>query len=299
MESISPSDWLPDSPFRSPARRWLRASWLLDQGKRAKLHFDDDGVRRAKRFLSACGSDAKGQAMARKADPALADALQLFCNEHSHKKWRLESYLLTTEPLETAAARCSVSLATAQSYHDIFFDVRPYLAARDWIWLRAIRAGAWNCFARDFPGSLWKGFAYNGGPLALEFAVALTTDSPLPGWVRDTLNLACPDEEARLLLRGKFAVAALITESPTELAALVEARRQFRGMECQTPEGRGETDGLAKAMEKFLKCVGGRVTKKRKAAVETPKARKQTRDHITKRKARQASPVASLVDSGC
>jgi hypothetical protein len=49
----------------------------------------------------------------------LADALQLFRDEPPHKKWRLESYLLTTEPLNTVAARCSVSLATVQTYHDI------------------------------------------------------------------------------------------------------------------------------------------------------------------------------------
>src|SRR3984957_13459007 len=96
MESISPSDWLPGSPFGSPARRWLRALWLIDLGKRAKPRFDDDGVRRAKEFLSACGRSAKGPAMARKADPALANALQLFRAEPPHKKWRLESYLLTT-----------------------------------------------------------------------------------------------------------------------------------------------------------------------------------------------------------
>jgi hypothetical protein len=81
------------------------------------------------------------------------------------------------------------------------------------------------------------------------------------------------------------------------LAALVEAHRQFKDLECETPEGRDETDGMATAMDDFLKTVGGRVTQKRKAAVETPKARKQTSDHITKRKVKQASPVASLVDS--
>jgi hypothetical protein len=297
MDGNNPSYWLPGSSFRSPARRWLRALWLVERGQRAKPRFDDDEIRRrVKRFLSACGRDAKGPAMARKADPALADVLQLFRDEPSHKKWRLEAYLLTTEPLETAAARCSVSLATAQTYHDIFFDVRPHREARDWVWLRAIRAGAWNGFGRDFPGSLWKGFAYSAGPLALEFAVAVTTDAPLPEWVRDTLNLTSPYEEARFRLRCKFAVAALTTESPTEFAALVEARRQFKGLECQTSEGRDETDGMATAMGDFLKTVGGRI-KQTKAAVETPTARKQTCGHSTKRKDRQASPVASLVDS--
>jgi hypothetical protein len=298
MDGNNPRYWLPGSPFRSPARRWQRASWLLDLGKRVNPRFDDDGVRRAKQFLSECGRSAKGLAKARKADPALADALQLFRAEPPHKRWRLESYLLTTEPLETAAARCSVSLATAQTYQDLFFDVRPYLAARDWIWLRAIGAGAWNCFGRDFPGSLWKGFAYSAGPLALEFAVAVTTDAPLPGWVRDTLNLNSPYEEARLRLRCKFLIAALTTESPTELAALVKARRQFKSLECQTSAGRDETDGMARAMEDFLKTVGGRI-KQTKAAVEKPTIAERTCGHSKEIKARQASPVASLVDSGC
>jgi hypothetical protein len=56
---------------------------------------------------------------------------------------------------------------------------------------------------------------------------------------------------------------------------------------------------MATAMEDFLKTVGGGITQKRKAAVEKPKARKQTCGHNTKTKARQALAVASLVDSGC
>jgi hypothetical protein len=106
------------------------------------------------------------------------------------------------------------------------------------------------------------------------------------------------DEEARLRLRGKFAVAALTTESPTELAALVEARQQFKDLECQKQEGRDATDGMATAMEDFLKTVGGRIKQKREAAAEKPATRKSTCGHSTKTKAKKASPVASLVDSG-
>ena len=79
---------------------------------------------------------------------------------------------------------------------------------------------------------------------------------------------------------------------------MVEAHRQFKDLECQTPEGRYATDRMATAMENFLKTVGGRI-KQTKAAVEKLKARKQTCGHSKEIKARQASPVASLVESGC
>jgi hypothetical protein len=36
-----PSVWLPDSPLRSPAWRYLRALWLIERGQRAKPRFDD------------------------------------------------------------------------------------------------------------------------------------------------------------------------------------------------------------------------------------------------------------------
>jgi hypothetical protein len=271
-------------------------SWLVERGQRTRRGFDDDGVRRVKRFLGAGGRGPVGPTSGR-ADPALAEALRLYRDESPNHRWRLEAYLLTDEPMQIVANRCLVSLETAQTYHEIFCDVRPHRAARDWVWVRAIGAGPWNGFGRDFPGSLWKGFAYAAGPLALELAVAVTTDACLPGWVRESLTLNSPYHEARLRLLGKLAIAALTTDSPGEWDALVEARQQLRELDRRVPETADETDGMVPAMENFLQAVGGRRKRDRKTTPRRPVAGERAYPPGGESQAGQPQSLAAVLDA--
>jgi hypothetical protein len=255
-----PSAWLPDSPFRSPAWRYLRALWLVERGKRAKPIFDDAGVRRIKCYLSTTSRTGPDPTCAEpeENDSTITRALRLFRDGPEELRWRLEAYLLTTEPLEAVAARCALPLATVQTYQDCFFAVRPCREASDWVWHCAIRAGSWNGFGVDYPGCVWKAFGFVAGPLALELAVAVTTGAPFPGWVREACGTNPAYEEARLRVVGKLVVAALRTNAPAGLGPLVKARQRLRRLDRQALGTVDGPDSLLPAMEGFLRWVGGR-----------------------------------------
>jgi hypothetical protein len=294
----TPAAWLPHSPLLSPAWRWGRARWLCERGQRPQPRLDDDGVRRARQFLLAAGSGEGGSVSARapRADPALAQAYQLFRGEPPHTRWRLEAYLLTAEPLAAVARRCALPLATVHTYHDTFFAVRPRLDARDWVMTQAVRAGAWDGFARDYPGCVWKGFAYAAGPLALELAVAVTTDGPLPGWARASCPGRAAYREARLRLACQLILAALTAQSGAELGPVVEARERLRRLDRQAAQARDEPAGLLPVREEFLaSVVTGRRKPGGKTGAERPKSMKRASDVGTAKKARRHLPIASLL----
>jgi hypothetical protein len=56
----------------------------------------------------------------------------------------LDAYLLTNESFNDVAKACSLSESEVQAYHELFFDVRPKLAARDWIATQVIRRSLLN-----------------------------------------------------------------------------------------------------------------------------------------------------------
>jgi hypothetical protein len=61
--------WLPHSPYRSPAWRWARATWLSQRGRRVRRRFrDDDWTLRARDFLLARG-DGKERGRRRRRAP--------------------------------------------------------------------------------------------------------------------------------------------------------------------------------------------------------------------------------------
>jgi hypothetical protein len=294
-----PSAWLPDSHLRSPAWRYLRALWLIERGKRAQSRFDDAEVRRMKRGLGAGKTAVPGTASLRaeRPDPALAQALRLFCDGPPDHRWLLEAFLLTDEPLEVVASRVSLPTVTVRTFHDCFFDVRPYRDARDWIWLRAIRSGAWNGYAEDYPGCLWKGFGFAAGPLALELAVAVTTGAPFPQWVRESFAAEPAYEEARLRVLGKLLVGALRTTSPAELGAVLEAREQMRRLDHKALGTTDEPRGLVAAMEGFLRSVNSRPKSSRKAAAEPPKPGEEAQGQPDRGEAGSQAMLESLLES--
>lgn len=269
-----PIYWLPDSPWSSPAHRWLQGRWLHGAGKQVEPHLDE-GVRRVQMFLHS-GGNAEAGADSERADPVLTEAFKLYDDGPTTHKWRLEAYLLTDEPMEVVAERCLIRPDTAQVYHDTFFDVRAHRQAHDWLWTQAIRAGAWNGFRVDYPGSLWKGVAHTAGSLALEITIAVTTDIPFPEWVQRSFDRNPPYEEARLRLLGKLTVASLRAKTLAELAPLVDAREQLRALDRQVLGSIEETAGVLPAMEGFLKSLGRRKGRQQRPGGKPSQARKLT-----------------------
>src|SRR4051794_18494944 len=149
---VEPGDWLPDSPGRSPAWRWLRALRRHDRGAPPDRHFDDAWVGRACTCLARPGG-ARGRAAAAAralwegagrgraggagGGPAAA-AGGGGGGAGGARRGRLEAGLLPPEPLARVAAAAGVPRAVADAYHALFFCVRPRLAARDWVLARAV-----------------------------------------------------------------------------------------------------------------------------------------------------------------
>jgi hypothetical protein len=192
----------------------------------------------------------------------------------------VESYLLTELPLAEVARRCCLPPATVDAFESLFFACREHLAASDWILTQAVGAGPWNTFAGGHTGAVWKYMAYAAGPNVLEVVVAVTTDRPLPAWVR----ASCPDNpgygEERLRLLCKLALGAMTTQSDEELKGLVEARERLLGLDHQTGNAAGEDQALS-AMEQFLKGLGSprALAPGKKARAQEAHPKPRTRGH--------------------
>jgi hypothetical protein len=265
--------WLPHSPFRSPAWRWLRANWLHEHGGRGDHRVDDAWVARAVDFLAAREPSATRPTGARRrqADPALQQALELAEEQPPERRWQVQSLLLTGEPMEDISRHHALSADALEAYHELHFRVRPHLAATDWVLTHAVGTFCWKGFAGLPLGALWKFTAYTAGPRALEVVIALTTDGPLPVWLRASFTHNPRYEEARFRCRGRLAVAAMTAESETEWRALLQARKKFRRLDRRATGPRDESPGLVPAMEHFL----GSINSGRRPARDTDPAAPQ------------------------
>jgi hypothetical protein len=253
------SAWLPGG-FCSADWRWQRACWLQETGQRPDRRLDDAWVARARHFLDALGGGPDGAVPGRadRRDPAIAQALQLSRADPRFDRWRLEAYLLTAEPLEAVARHCALPAATVRAFHELFFDVRPRLGARDWIALRALRSGPGNGCGGEQPGGVWKVCAYAAGPRVLEVVMAVTMNRPLPDWVHAPGGRLTPGREARLRLSCKLLVTGLTTPSAEVLRALVAISERARTLEADAAGPPARAAGLLPALHDFLQGLGRR-----------------------------------------
>src|SRR5262249_227074 len=157
----------------------------------------------------------------------------LWQEEPPLRRWRLESYLLTTEPLDLVSERCALPLETVMTYHDLFFDCRSRLHATDWIMLRAVGTYPWRGFAEQSLGAIWKYCGYTGGGNALELAISVTTDQPLPDWFRATCCDQSEYQEGRMRLLGKLVIGAMTAKFPAEIEALKQAHDRIQRLDTQ------------------------------------------------------------------
>jgi hypothetical protein len=253
-----PTTWLPDSPFRSPAWRWERANWLHDHGGRTDRRIDDAWVARARDFLAARGRQAEARPSRRHRahDPHIQAALDLWRADPPAPRWRLEARLLTGAPLDEVTRLCDLSVEVIETFHQLFFEVRPRLRATDWVMFHAVGTYYAKGFAGLPVGSLWKWAAYTAGPRALEVVMALTTDAPLPTWVRDGLAGGVYAEN-RFRLMGNLTLRAMAADSPAEWDALVRARQQLRRLDREVEGACEGPTGMLRAMERSL-CTRSR-----------------------------------------
>jgi hypothetical protein len=209
-------------------------------------------------------NDAKDRAS--RSDPSVAEAFALFHAEDTSRRWRLEAYLLTHEPLEQIASHCSFSMDLLEAYAQIFFDVRPYFASTDWILVQVIGTSWLQGFAGQSLGSLWKFFAYTSGARALEAIIALTTNTPFPAWLEDVLAKRPAYYKRRLRLLGKVMLAAMTANSPVECKTLVDAREQLRRLDSKALGTKEKPNSLFSIMLSLLNLPTKKKNPRRKSA---------------------------------
>jgi hypothetical protein len=239
--SCSLSDWLPHSPFRRLDWRWRRASYLALQRKPRIYDFDDEWVIRAHRFLEADG---------RKRDRVVSGALALF-REESLRRSELEALLLTDAPTNEIAKRCSVSLAVGEAYARLFYSARELKRSAWWILSQTSGSGLGTGAGRDGLGSIWKLFAVKGGVKALEVAIAVTLDRPLPPWAVPTGADSARSAEAELRSRVNLAIEAMTVQSAEGWAAFENLVKEH----CKVGESNGRQNKSPKLLEPMISLL--------------------------------------------
>ncbi|MBN9122245.1 MAG: hypothetical protein J0I06_24415 [Planctomycetes bacterium] len=242
-----PCDWLPDSFSRSPAWRMLRAAHRLKEKVPADLHIDDKWVDVAQRLLRPTGPSFASDAVRVANDLWVADQAA---------RWHLEAQLLTTRPFDEVATACALDTPVVEAYHQLFFDVRPRLHASDWVLHLAVRSNPINDFAGPQPAGVWKYMGFMGGPLALDIVVAVTSDRPLPSWLRETFVTDPAFEEQRLRLKTKLSVAALTAKSASQLGSVLDLSEQLHDLEVAAGLDVMEEEPLFPAVGEFLAALG-------------------------------------------
>jgi hypothetical protein len=298
MELPNPADWMPDSWFRSPAWRWARARCLSERRTRKRRAVDDEWVGRAVHYLVTQRKGKPGYAPMPPSgfDPAIEAALDLYRNTAPQRRWHVEALLLTTEPMEEVARLTGVPVETVEAYHQLLFDVRPRLRARDWVMLRAIGTiGPQGCVGQPL-GPLWKLVAYTGSRPALEVVMAVTTDRPFPDELRRAFGADAAFQEQRLRLMGKLTVAALTTESADALAALAKVREEVRRLDGQATGTRVRPTGPTPVMAEILRMAAGKTNQQGHATVTAPVRKHRTSVLGRKKKPRRPAPLPSVLD---
>lgn len=254
MEGVC-ADSLPNSPFRSPAWRWLRTGLLDSMRRRPHRGLDDRWVDAARRFLARPDQHA---ARPDRFDAAIGNALALSRETAPHQRWHLEALLLTTEPLNSVALRCALSPDVVEAYHALFFACRDRPAARDWLTLTAVGCGPWNDFGGPQPEGLWKFAAFSGGPLKLDVMIAVTTGRPMPDSVRAACARRPGLDEDGLRTGVKLTTAMMTSRSPEETKSLVAIHDELLALTGRRVMRREKTTPLARLVRTFVTSHGGR-----------------------------------------
>jgi hypothetical protein len=103
---------------------------------------------------------------------AFEEAYGLYAGPASFTRRELEARLLAGELFEQVAVKCGASLEAIEAYQSLFFNVADRLGATDYIATTAIGRKLHTGLTAGDVDALLKVFAYGGGPLVLDQAVA-------------------------------------------------------------------------------------------------------------------------------
>lgn len=170
----------PHDANQEPGHRWLRALYLLEHG-RPPSRKDDGLTRNAYAFIRdwrRCRCDTQREQLAR-AHPALAEAHRFYQTAPLRQRAEVEARLLGRQDDESIAGLCSLSPAAVHLYHELYFEVRPYLHAEFYIFDKAIGPKVHYGLRLDDHDILLKLAGYGLGALAVDKLLAYWADPPV------------------------------------------------------------------------------------------------------------------------
>jgi hypothetical protein len=214
-----PTRFLPGHDlWPAPARRWLRAGYLLRHRRWPFWGRDDPATWAAWRFrrgLRRCRGAADRARLAARF-PGVAEAHGSYRSAEPLKRAEVEARLLAGEGDAAVAAKTGLSAAGVATYHDVFFEVRPRLGAD--VYVLSVVLGGGRVFYAPDPDDhelLLKLFGYHMGGLYVDV---------LLGYFREPLvlpeSLEGLDEAALRRLLGKLRTRLLLLAVTTPAEAL-------------------------------------------------------------------------------
>ena len=261
----------PTDPWPAPARRWLRAGYLLRHRLWPFWGGRDDPATwaawRFRRGLRRCHCAAGRRRLARRY-PALAEAHCLYRSAEPLRRAELEARLLAGEDDATVAAKVGLSAPGVAMYHDVFFDIRPRLGADFYILDVVLRGQAWYVPDPDDHGLLLKLFAYQlGGPYVDVLLDYFREPFVLPE------SLDGLDEGALHRLQRKLRTHLLLLATTTPAEALPpEEWLRLQGAVAAIPEPAAGTDGGASTLTALRAALEAAATLAEAAARGGPRA---------------------------
>ncbi len=175
--ALDPSPVKPDPSLRLDRRylrrprdwRRQRAQELVATGKRPRRDRDDQHVAAATAFLKAeaAGPKRRPRRKPNRTAVEIRTAQEIF-QANDQRRWALEAWLLTREPIAVAAERAGVPAGVACWYARLFFDLDERLNAPGFITHEVIGSQLHFGLSPQDVGLLWKLFAYWCGPHVLQ-----------------------------------------------------------------------------------------------------------------------------------
>jgi hypothetical protein len=266
-----PTRFLPGHDlWPAPARRWLRAGYLLRHRLWPFLSRDDPTTWAAWRFrrgLRRCHCEPGRRRLARRY-PALAEAHSFYRSADPLRRAELEARLLACEDDATVGAKVGLSAPGVAMYHDVFFDIRPRLGDDFYILDVVLRGQAWYVPDPDDHGLLLKLFAYQLGAPFIDKLIDVFNDPPVVPESLDGLG----DESLRRLL-GKLRTKLLLLATTTPAEALPpEEWLRLQGAMPPIPEPAAGTDAGASSLAALQAAVEAAATLAAAAARGGPRA---------------------------
>jgi hypothetical protein len=261
----------PHDPWPEPARRWLRAEYLLGHGRRP-MRRDDAATREAWQFrrgLGRCCCGEAGRGWPAERFPEMAEAYAAYTAAEPLRRAELEARLLAGEGDAAVAAKVGMSAAGVAAYHDVFFAVRPRLAHPHYV-LGVVLGGGRVYYAPDPAdhGLLLKLFGYHMGGLYVDV---------LLDYFREPLVLPASleglDEASLRRLLGKLRTKLLLLATTTPAEALPpEEWLRLQGAMPPIPELAAGADPRASTLTAFSLALEAAATLAAAAARGGPRA---------------------------